>query len=316
MVLRSLLELVNSRTRQSWSLVEGERANVVLFDVDTEAGRSAWNANQGLTRESIRVWCSRQGPTEAVKYYLKKPYRYQYLVDLLTAVRGSKPEARKIAPVSAIIKNKSEKRLADTVFNPAEHFLGLLFSVIEEKQPVQFQYQDSLPLYVEPTDWEYFYQDNEKCLRKLCGSISSHITVEAITKELLTQRITSERMDGRSLQSLIWLAALEGSAGRPLLDWEEEGLLKLKQWPNLGVLRHSLDEMRLATFMTKQAATLATIAAYTGVTRQKTVNFINACSVVGLLETSIEVESVPELVTTGQKQGGIYGFMRRLRGGR
>lgn len=314
MVLRSLLELVNSRTRQSWSLVEGERANVVLFDVDTEAGRSAWNANQGLTRESIRVWCSRQGPTEAVKYYLKKPYRYQYLVDLLTTVRGSEPESRKIAPASAVTKNKFGRRLIDTVFNPADHFLGLLLSVIEEKQPVQFQYQDSLPLYVEPKDWEYFHQDSEACLRRLCGSVSSHITVEVITKELLTQQITSESIEGRSLQNLLWLAALEGSAGRPLPDWGGEDLLKLKQWPNLGVLRHSLDEMRLAAFMTKQAANLATIVADTGVSKKKAVNFINACSVVGFLETNIEIENAPELVTAGQKQGGIYGFMRRLRG--
>lgn len=71
MVLRSLLNLVNSQAHEIWTLMEEGQANVVLFDVDTQAGRVAWNANQGLTRKSIRVWCSRQGPTESVKYFLK-----------------------------------------------------------------------------------------------------------------------------------------------------------------------------------------------------------------------------------------------------
>lgn len=315
MALRSLLELINSRNSQGWTLMQEGQANVVLFDVDTDSGRAAWNANQGLTRESIRVWCSRRGPTEAVKYYLKKPYRYQALVDLLTAVTGAKARSGKTVPISAAIKTKPESKLAGKIFNPDEHFLGLLLSATEEKQPVRFQRQNGASLYVEPTDWEYFYPESEKGLRSLCASVPAQIKVEIISKGVLAKQIAQEGMQGRSLQSLIWLAALEGSAGRPLQGWEEGGMLKLKQWPNLGVLQHSLDEMRLATFMATQAATLVTISARTGVARQKVVDFINACYAVGLLETNIATESVPELVTTNPKQGGIYGFMRRLRGG-
>ncbi|WP_147094489.1 hypothetical protein [Nitrosococcus oceani] len=291
MVLQSLLSLVNSRAHDIWTLMEGGQANVVLFDVDTEAGRVAWNANQGLARKSIRVWCSRRGPTEAVKYYLKKPYRYRYLVDLLAVAGKSQTETGEVAFSSTAIESKPWKRLAGPSFEPAEHFLGLLLSAIEEKQPVRFQYQDSAPLYVEPAGWKYFYPDSERTLRRLCGSVSSCIQVEAITKNLLAQQIAQDELKSRSLQGLIWLAAFEGSVGRPLPGWREESLFKLKQWPNLGILQHDLDEIRLAAFMTKQAATLVSILSHTGVAKQKAVSFINACYAVGLLEKNKKLQA-------------------------
>ncbi|ADJ27927.1 hypothetical protein [Nitrosococcus watsonii] len=313
MALRSLLDLINSQAHEGWRLMEEGQANVVLFDVDTKAGWAAWNTNQGLTQKSIRVWCSRRGPTEAVKYYLKKPYRYRHLADLLAMVGQSQKKAGEVAFPSAAIKSKPRKRLAGPSFEPAKYFLGLLLSAIEEKRSVRFQYQDSAPLYVEPAGWEYFYPDSERALRRLCGSVSSCIQVESITKDLLVQQVAQDGIKSCSLQSLIWLAAFEGSAGRPLPGWREEGLFKLKQWPNLGVLQHDLDEMRLAAFMTKQAATLVSILTHTGVAKRKAVSFINACYAVGLLEKNIEIASISALATANQKQGGSHSPAHRLR---
>jgi hypothetical protein len=88
---------------------------------------------------------------------------------------------------------------------------------------------------------------------------------------------------------VLFLSALLGSQGRLWAGCRHDEPVRLKQWPNLRHLPHYMDYIGLMAFMSSNTADVKSIAERTGASRDKVINFHNACAALDLLDRGGEI---------------------------
>lgn len=109
----------------------------------------------------------------------------------------------------------------------------------------------------------------------------------------------------QSLSRLLWLGGLVAGKGRLLPGLDPEGRYQLTKWPQTE--REYPRHFRISTAMMKGPATLAEIAAASGVPVEDVADFVNANLSTGFAEYVPEPPAEP---TEPPKPGGLFGRLR------
>ena len=107
------------------------------------------------------------------------------------------------------------------------------------------------------------------------------------------------------LARLIWLGALSSGGGRLLPGHDPEARYTLNRWPQTE--REFPRHFRIATAMMKGPATLAEIAATSGIAVEEITDFVNANLATGVAEP---VPEQPPEPATPARSGGLLGRLR------
>jgi hypothetical protein len=107
------------------------------------------------------------------------------------------------------------------------------------------------------------------------------------------------------LNRLQWFGGLVAGKGHLLPEFDTSGRYKLSKWPQTE--REFPKHFRIATAMMKGPATLAEIAAASGVTFQEVADFVNASLITGYAELVPETPLEP---AEPPKTSGLFGRMR------
>lgn len=119
-------------------------------------------------------------------------------------------------------------------------------------------------------------------------------------------------LDERPLDALLWHAGLRAFHGRPAQWLDAQGAVRLVRWPNLTVLPHGPEHVRMAALLANAAMDAPTLARVARVDEHVAQMFVNACSLMGLLQEStqhIPLRPIPTISAAEPREGGLF---RRL----
>lgn len=190
------------------------------------------------------------------------------------------------------------------VFDPAEHFLGLVQQSLRDGLMRRCLLPGLPPLFLAPQEGRYYCQgEHMPDLTPWHGAGLVAMQVELAdgldqdTGEGEEEVIQVGRMQIRRkkealpvpyvsgpLEELLWGAALTASRGRLLAGANADATVRLRRWPDFARLSRDRRYLPLAAFMSVNAADLRTVAKHTGAPLSQVVDFHNACAVLGLLE--------------------------------
>ncbi len=107
------------------------------------------------------------------------------------------------------------------------------------------------------------------------------------------------------LSRLLWLGALASGRGSLLPGYDPEAKYRLNRWPQTE--REFPRHFRIATAMMKAPATLAEVAAASGIALEEIVDFVNANLATGVAEAVVEAPPEP---AAQPRAGGLLGRLR------
>ena len=186
-------------------------------------------------------------------------------------------------------------------FNPAVHFLGLLKKAISDGIARRCSMTDGPQIVISPRQMTYYSASISPAeLRALCLAQPFDLQIEALpnwspeggqeTIQVGRMRMRTQSANAlaglasKPLGELLWLAAVSASNGRLLQGCRADEPVRLKQWPDLALLKHHGGYLQLAQFMQANSADLLTVAKRTGVPLSDVYEFHNACAMLGLVE--------------------------------
>ncbi len=171
-------------------------------------------------------------------------------------------------------------------FEPTLHLLGLIQETLSKNQPRRFNCLGASPLYILPSENRCYStvlkQQLDPLQKTLYSSYTKNIQVADLTEIVLAEEVKSHHLRSYPIDTALWLAALNCSHGRLILEQVPDARVRLKHWPNFVVLPHDTVHVSLAAFMLKNSANLVTIAQKTHTPLENVVDFFNACKVIDL----------------------------------
>lgn len=273
--LKSLLEVVNSKTADRWSFIEQGDAHVAICDPASALSsvtlkRSAGSATRFF---SLVEDVSRAAAGTSV---IRDPIRASDLIELLNLVSSTlsceAPE-REWAALASATHTSIDGRDA---FPVAVALRGLA----KTKGHTVYALQAGLvEMHVKPVARTVrFVQplDDAELLQLAAQGVPISI------RELPAAHDTG----GTSCQldSLLWRLGLHGEKSRLLPELPVNASFKLRRWPDFGRIEHTPDHLRLAARLVRQKATVLELAMAAGLPVSNVNSFINACCLCELVE--------------------------------
>lgn len=119
-------------------------------------------------------------------------------------------------------------------------------------------------------------------------------------------------LPGRNLDGLLWQIGQHSFAGMPA-SWLRPGdRYKLTRWPNLTEHAHTLSQMRMTAMLGNVYLSADELAVAAAVELGEAQSLLNAFSLMGILQTSLEVPAVAPVVEAVPQRGLFDRLRERL----
>lgn len=317
-------KVANAEIGGLWTLTDSEHADYVIIDMDSLYGPMSWLRLHAAGKKVIGLTASARTQTD---FRLPRPLSAQGLVEVLNEIAGAPapapaapapaepppPPAAEPAPVATIVtpapepepEPEPEPAPVAPVPPPAppqERRLGDWLAPGALAGRVRLQ-RHGVTLLLDADARQYHGPAALKPLAPLYAEVlaaSDFAPVDAAA----WARESAALGPAQPLTRLQWYGGLLAGNGRLLPGYDPAGKFKLGKWPQTE--REFPKHFRIATAMMKAPATLAEIAAASGVGLEEVADFVNANLVTGYAEPWREPEPEPE----PQKPGGLLGRLR------
>jgi hypothetical protein len=286
-LLRSLLAATQARTGRRWDGGPGQ-PQVYFIDIDGQAGAEFWQSLAEDARRDSAIVLSIAPPT-AVTHWLPKPLRSVSLLGVLeqmtlpvrapasspaTPATGSGPGSS--ATGAARVRNANEPlALLDVFDEPPAATARVMQSphwpdLVIGSGNTHVMRTASLDRYIE--------------------GFAASITVERLAKYTGGPLSDELRMD---LDTLRWLAMLHAPLGEIVRRLPRPERARLRTLPAFGHLPHTLQQVRMAAWLTQHPASPQELADMTGADDEAVLRFLGACEAIGLLQEVVEAPPAP-----------------------
>lgn len=281
MVMRSLLNLVNGRgDGYSWQLLEQLGGDLTIIDVDSSAGRQAWDGLVQHTGTLIAMSADRQFEASSL---LLKPLRARDFLSALRrlagdeAVPGGPTELMPPRPVSAeAAGGSSPADAAEPAASTVEPGLTLADHLRLQTWagPIALTWTGWPLLLIDPGSGAWFFDGSIGDLEPVQFSrpLPERAGV-ALSSTELVERIAGHRQ--RALSELKWYAGLAQMPGRLHPDLRGECQFMLAQVPAEAMKNELLRE--LAQVVLRGPIGLNELIGESGQPDANVVAFLNAC---------------------------------------
>ena len=170
---------------------------------------------------------------------------------------------------------------------------------------VRYRSGDGTPLLIDPSARSYHGPASLKSLAAGLQGKVQRTDFEDIDDDAWASE-SAKAGDAQPLQRLQWLDALVAGSGHLLPGYDPDGRYKLNKWPQTE--REYPRHFRIATAMMKGPATLAEIAAASGMPVSDVADFVNASLATGF------ADPVPDAPPESAEPARSTGLFGRLRG--
>jgi len=291
-VLKSIMNLVASSRGVEWQMVDKPEDAHVAFLGHLEPQQVEALADEIGGKVMLVYCCSRdEAPPDRVRTLAHCPPRANELGEVFAEavlLRGAAQQAAQQVSASAAAA-ASASVAASELFSPEKSLAGVIHAKLLRlliDQPLSVSIPGAPCLLVDihnglrtvHADPAWFTSPD--FLRSDPATCKMEVATDA--------RLLSEcrRQVTRPYQSLRWWGTLSASQGRPVADIARAKSVGLKKLPEFKVLTHRDWQLKLAEALVGKQLPPAQLAEMAGQPLADVIDFLNACSVLGLLKTA------------------------------
>jgi hypothetical protein len=296
LLIRSLVQVIRSKTVDDWTFHDGFEADVILCDPDSNlSGVALRRVGQSATLACVSVVHDGQAPLPDTKT-LRAPIKSAELIALLNDIsRPAGPDSR--GPTQAAETN-DDRSVAD-----------VLHELMQAKSPDLHAVESATAaLFITPAS------------RTLHAA--APLTEADMQQWLGAGRVRTRRIDRQtvhhteskhSFDKLLWKIGLTHTDSRLLRGLPEGAKFKLKRWPDFGVFAHEMFHFRMAALLSRGGHTVEGLAAATSRTANEARAFVNACAMCDLLRVDATPAAEPQKTTAPSSQRRYSSILKSIR---
>lgn len=304
--LKSLLEIVNSKTTDRWSFIEHGDAHVALCDPTSPLctvvmKRSAGGATRFISLvEDVSL-------AAAGTSVIRDPIRAAELIELLNLVSSTlsceapQSEWAALASPTTALDGRDAFPLAVAVRGLARL----------QKQSVYALQAGSVEMHVLPASRTVHLSralSHDDLLQLAAPRVP--ISIQELPPSDVPRLAESGAVPCR-LDAFLWRLGLHGDKSRLLPELPPDACFRLRRWPDFGHVEHTSDHLRLAARLVRQKATVLELALAASLPVSSINSFINACRLCELIEVHPADQSMPARATLASTQATRYGNIFR-----
>ncbi len=305
--LRTAVKLL-SQAGQSFSLEEKYKnsAHLLVLDEESDGGRAVLkNSRAG----QVKLLLSSQPQTGKNVVAIQKPVDINTLKNLLSKLFVVM-QAQLLKATQSL---HADKPVSDqSSGTPTENMFDLLLDIKANRRTMEIK-SESLPTLL---------VDGENRSVATSGSMDDVIkTVQTPANLLRVKKLDGEttlsgtqQLNISSLDTILWVAAIECSKGKLLPGHTIDKPVKLKAWPNFSRTSFRPDHLKLAAMLARNPLTLAELSQFSQVPYDDVVDFYNAAYSVDLIEFQENLEQMrkPEQKQDSKRLGLLSKIAKRL----
>ena len=278
-----------------WNFVSTpDLADILLVDLDTPAGASAWARLDG-SRRPVRVAVTADHGRLASALAVGKPLRYSTLLSTLRRAANGEPGAGEVAGGASR-------------FDPGKHLLGVIQGLVAGGRSAVVDHPDHAAVAIDSARRRWAVAGD----RPLTPDI---FRLPAGAFEMQMGPLPAA-LDYRPLEELLYRAAWHASNGRLQAGTDLSTPLRLRRWPDFTRVPYRPIHLRMAAYPQGRSATPLTIAERTGAAVSDVHDLLNACRAAGLItEARSESRPPPEQPSAASREGLLARIRMRLLGG-
>lgn len=304
--LKSLLEVINSKTTDRWSFVEQADAHVAICDPASALSSVTMRRGaSGATRffslvEDVSL-------AAAGTSVIRDPIRASDLIELLNLVSSTlscEAPQREWAALASATTTSVDGR---DVFPVAAALRGLAKG---RGQSVYVLQAGAFEMHVMPAARAVHLLEPIDD-QGLLGLAAPGVPISI--RELPATHAQGLVAQSCRLDEFLWRLGLYGEKTRLLPELPANASFKLRRWPDFGRIEHTPDHLRLAAHLVRQKSTVLELAIATGLAVSIVNAFINACCLCELVEVHA-VERAERTVPVAEptRYAGIFRTIRSV----
>lgn len=282
------LLLLQSQVRlrqKNWGIVDNSDANVIIYNLDDEAGQIAWSRRDPNEAGIAHVAFATGTTPEDAKFSLDRSLRSIQLISLFDEVEQGASES-------------------SPAFLPESRLLGLLQSISGDV-PVAIGLGGPPGIIVVPDSFAGFSAEWDSMF-DLARTPAESIRCEFITAADMEKLVGELGLVQRSLEELVWFAALVGSEGQPLSELDVRQRVQLKQLPGFSRLYHRPTHVRIGVMMKYHPLLLDEIARRASAPIPDVIDLYNACICMDFIEVVEAAPPPPKRKEVSAERSGLF----------
>lgn len=311
--IKSLLEVVNSKTTHEWAFVDGA-ANVMICDPTSALSIIALKRSRTAVERCVSLVKDDDTLPLPNTETLRDPIRAGDFVDLLNSVSATleQPQpATSTVRTEPVVDAEDPFRFGTTLRNVTKSGSGDVFMLQTGGFVAHVVPATRSVLTLEPID----------------SNTMREITRPGVPVSVMqypasyADQLMSNGAQRSSTDALLWSIGLHGPADRMLSELPRTGAFKLRRWPDFGRLEHSADHLRMAARLSRRESGLAELATSLGQAPDNVTPFINACALCDLLKVAQPATAAssapppaPRAIAPTSRYGGIFQSIRSVLG--
>jgi hypothetical protein len=277
-MVRSMLTHAAPYLNSEWHLTESSSGEVVIYGAGTAADTQSCKVPVRLVDDAN---------DKGDPLHLPTPVRLMRLLEVLKHAEGvlsGQPTISAFAPVKPTaqngLANAPATPTAAAITQDWQGLAQLLLSARSTATPglLKLTIDGAAPLWADLKTGVYYAPYS---LSQIAGP---------------TNVISFERMDDyadrgsvfltplKKIEPLLWLAGLRATPGRPAPWVKQDVRFRLKYWPNLAELPHTVTQMSIIARLSHSAMTVAEAATASKADPAQVQNVVNALTLVGLVQ--------------------------------
>ncbi|MGF2736432.1 hypothetical protein [Marinobacter sp. DUT-1] len=270
LVLKSLVDLMMSRTNDTWEYAESENCDAVIIDTDNLQNSTAV-IDEIESRHAVAIEYSTGANAGNARFRIKKPLRAADLIAVFNSVEAGLTPTNATTPAQ-VQNTQSPTKTATKGDSGLPDLLGnsdLRFLTVETPQG---------QCLIDLVNNRY----------ELTGDLSLEELLQDSEKKISLNEPPGHQDDldtnWRTAPSIKWKLGIFLSEGALIKNLHSKSRFKLLRWPPSDIPRALPSAMALsALFSRKSGATIEEASSETNVSPEETVGFINAAYLSGVL---------------------------------
>lgn len=305
--LRTAVKLL-AQTGQTFLLEEHYKksAHLLVLDGESDGGRAVLKSSRA---GQVKLLLSSQPKTDKNIIAVQKPVDIGTLKNLLSklfvVMHAQLLKATQSAPSPGPGAAKSE-------ISPNGNVFDLLLDIKANRRRVVIKTEILPTLFVDGENRSVATKGSMDDLTKLIQTPPNSLKLKNIDDPAAFSNAKHPNIS--SLDTILWMAAIECSNGRLLAGHNVDKPVKLRAWPNFSRNNFRPDHLKLAAMLARNPLTLAELSQFSQVPYDDVVDFYNAAYSVDLIEVQEirEHTGKPKQKTDGKRLGLLTKIARRL----
>lgn len=281
LLIKSLLQIVNARTRDHWHFHDDMESDVALCDPESALVSlvQKYSQRNGNPR-CISLVHEDAAPIRGTSV-LTAPVRAADFIAMLDSVSISLASA---AQASSALPHGDMSGANSVGAQPSSFGLVMHDLFAQASNDVYRIDSANVTLHVIPATrvWLLVQPLEEEEISQLLRS-PADLTLTRLSRDHAQRLLSDDRINPYPVESLLWRAGLQGTQDRLLPGLPHDARFALRRWPDFGRLKHEQAHFRMAALLTRAPHDLDELASASAQTREVALGFINACALCDLI---------------------------------